>query len=64
MYILVRRSLDGTNFSMILNEVTPIIRKMYNYDNAKVDNIRELSLMFRDYLIADVVHDRIESFIK
>jgi hypothetical protein len=63
MYILVRRSLDGTNFFTLLNEVEPIIRKMYNNDNAKVANIRELANMFRDYLIADVIHDRIESFI-
>jgi len=63
MYILVRRSLDGTAYSKILKEVKPIIVKMYNKDRAKIKYIMELAKHFRKYLISDYVSDEINEFI-
>ena len=63
MYILVRRSLDGTAYSKILKEVKPIIVKMYNKDRVKIKHIMELAKHFRKYLISDYVSSEINEFI-
>ena len=63
MYILVRRSLDGTAYSKILKEVKPIIVKMYNKDKVKVKYILDLAKHFRKYLISDHISDEINEFI-
>jgi len=63
MYILVRRSLDGTAYSKILKEVKPIIVKMYNKDRTKIKYIMDLAKHFRKYLISDYVSGEIDEFI-
>lgn len=63
MYILVRRSLDGTDFESILKEVTPILKQMYKGRATKVAEIKSLARDFRHYLISDHVSDSIVEFI-
>ncbi len=63
MYILVRRSLDGTDFEGILEELTPILKQMYNGRTTKVAEIKSLARDFRHYLISDQVSDSIKQFI-
>ena len=63
MYLIVRRSLDNVNFDEILKEVKPILMKMYENNEHKVENILELSVYFRTYLIADIIHESINCFI-
>ena len=63
MYILVRRSLDGTDFEGILEELTPILKQMYGGRTTKVAEIKSLARDFRHYLISDQVSDSIEQFI-
>ena len=63
MYVLVRRSLDGTPYSKIIKEVKPIITKMYDNNKNKVNEIIGLSNHFRKYLISDHVSEEIREFI-
>ncbi len=63
MYILVRRSLDGTDFEGILEELTPILKQMYSGRTTKVAEIKSLARDFRHYLISDQVSDSIKQFI-
>ena len=63
MYVLVRRSLDGTSYSKIIKEVKPIITKMYDNNKNKVNEIIGLSKHFRNYLISDYVSEEIREFI-
>jgi len=62
-YLIVNAGLRNTDFSDLLKQVKPILMKMYDNDREKVNNILELSVYFRTYLIADVVHENIDQFI-
>lgn len=63
MYILMKKSFDGSEFSDVLKEVKPIIKLMYGGDLDKVREILQLSVYFRTYLIADVIHTDIDNYI-
>lgn len=62
-YLIVNAGLRNIDFSVLLKQVKPILMKMYDNDREKVNNILELSVYFRTYLIADVVHEKIDQFI-
>jgi len=64
MYLIVRASLDGMQYADLLKEIKPILLKMYNNNKVKVKEIMELSVYFRTYLIADIIHPDIEHFIE
>ena len=64
MYLIVRASLDALPYSNLLKQVKPIMLKMYNNNSDKVKEIMELSVYFRTYLIADIIHPDIEHFIE
>ncbi len=64
MYLIIRASLDGMQYADLLKEIKPILLKMYNNNKVKVKEIMELSVYFRTYLIADIIHPDIEHFIE
>ena len=52
-----------TSFEVFLTKVRHIVRKMYNGNDKKVEDIYILARYFRKYLIAEEVANEIETFI-
>jgi predicted nucleic acid-binding protein len=52
-----------TSFEVFLTKVRHIVRKMYNGNDQKVEDIYILARYFRKYLIAEEVASEIETFI-
>ena len=52
-----------TSFEVFLTKVRHIVRKMYNGNDKRVDDIYTLARYFRKYLIAEEVANEIETFI-